>query len=224
MSYIKVEELIGKRFGRLVVLGKADDCRHIMCKCDCGNIATVNRGSVLRGNTKSCGCLRREITSKNNTTHGKRHHRLYSIWIAMKNRCKYPSQNRYESYGGRGICVCDEWVTSFESFYNWAIENGYKDGLSIDRINVDGNYSPENCRWATSEEQSLNRTDNRFITYNGETKTIKEWCDETGLAYSCLLWRIDHGWDIGRALTTQSRLHKEVPIGTRRTDPVNRYC
>lgn len=126
----------------------------------------------------------------------------------MRARCKYESQQCFKNYGARGITVCDEWKNDFSSFYSWAIKNGYKPGLSIDRIDVNSGYSPDNCRWATNKEQSLNRTDNKYITYNGETKTIKEWSDKTGLAYSCLLWRVDNGWDADRALTTPSRKHK----------------
>lgn len=113
---------------------------------------------------------------KNAKTHGLSKTRLHTIWHSMKGRCLYKSTNQYKNYGGRGIKVCNDWEKDFVSFYNWAIDNGYKDGLTLDRIDVNGNYEPSNCRWVTRNEQYKNTTTNRFITYKGETKTLTEWC------------------------------------------------
>lgn len=122
--------------------------------------------------------------------HGMIHTRLYSIWHCIKVRCYIKSCLSYKNYGGRGITVCDEWKKDFMSFYNWAINNGYKDDLTIDRIDVNGNYEPKNCRWATKKQQDNNKRTNHFVEYKGETKTIKQWADLTGICYSTLSKRV----------------------------------
>lgn len=211
-----MEDLTGKRFGRLTV--KQSDgiieykCgtkkEKWLCKCDCGREVSVLSSDLKTGHTKSCGCLQKEDIAKRSVTHGKSKTRLYSIWNGIKNRCYNQNQRSYQHYGARGITMCPEWKDNFDTFYIWAMCNGYKEGLSIDRIDVNKGYFPGNCRFANSFAQALNRTDNRFITYNKKTQTLKEWADEVGLAYSCLLWRIDNGWDIGKALYTPSRRSK----------------
>ena len=143
-----------KKYGRLIIVEERKN--KLLCLCDCGNTKEIYKYDVLSGRTKSCGCLQRERTSKANTKHGKHNNRLYNIWCGMKQRCYYKNHVRYSRYGGRGITVCDEWVNSFKAFYNWAIENGYKEGLSIDRIDNDGNYEPCNCRWVDYKTQYEN--------------------------------------------------------------------
>lgn len=186
----KVIDLTGKRFNRLLVL-KLDYCKKRtnggkeyfwLCQCDCGNLISV-RGSTLKNNsTQSCGCLQREIAQSVNTIHGKYNTKLHDIYYSMKQRCYNTKNKRYKDYGGRGIIICVDWLNNFMTFYNWAINNGYKEGLTIDRIDVNGNYEPSNCRWITRAEQPKNRRNNIFITYNGKTQIASEWAKELNLS------------------------------------------
>ncbi len=192
-------EMIGKRFGNLVVIAEGEKSTNHrefrwICRCDCGNITQSISGFDLRsGHTKSCGCLHLEKMKDVKTTHGKSSSRLYHIWQNMRARCNRPSSQFYSCYGGRGITVCEEWRNSFETFYEWAMANGYSDDLTIDRINNDGNYEPSNCRWATQERQNRNTRKNVFLSVNGITKTISEWAKETGVSYSTISWRYKQG-------------------------------
>ena len=187
----RIKDLTGQKFGRLTVVGLADtNTRKTfwVCQCDCGNFKTVRSDSLQNGRIKSCGCLKLEQDKKNlNSTSAKKKFlqtgakvggtRLYGIWVGMKGRCYNEHDARYERYGRRGISVCEEWKESFEAFHNWAILNGYNDNLTIDRIDNNGNYSPENCRWATQKEQSRNRSTNINITIGNSTRTLTEWCE-----------------------------------------------
>lgn len=194
-----LKDLTGQRFGRLTVIMRAENIGKKtawLCQCDCGNTKIVS-GSNLHGKqVMSCGCLGEEVRAVNcesRQTHGQSYTRLYTIWIGMKQRCFYKKHKHFKRYGGRGITVCDEWKDSFESFYKWAMENGYSDELTIDRIDVNGNYCPENCRWATYKEQNNNTSSSHFLTYNGETKTVAEWSEIVGIPKSTIFNRIKRG-------------------------------
>ena len=142
-------------------------------------------------------------------THGKRYTKLYHIWSSMKDRCINPRCKDYDFYGGRGVKVCEEWIY-FENFDAWAMKNGYKEGLSIDRIDNHGDYCPENCRWITIKEQCYNRRSNHYIEYNGKIQTITQWAEEYGMTEQVLSGRLRKGWDMESALTKPLKLPKKI--------------
>jgi len=158
-----IDSLLGQRFGRLTVIkdtGRSkNESRIWLCRCDCGKTCEATADCLKREHTKSCGCLKREVekSGDNGRKHGMRHSRLYYIWCGMKQRTLNPNTKAYVNYGGRGIKICKEWEESFESFAEWALNNGYREDLTIDRINNDGNYEPGNCRWADRLTQARNK-------------------------------------------------------------------
>ena len=195
--------LIGKKFGRLLVVAEyvLKKRRYCVCICDCGKKTDVLSFSLKSGHTSSCGCKLEEFRNKNKRVYK---NPIYIIYKAMMRRCYNFKDKRYKNYGGRGICVCDEWKEDYTKFMDWAVKNGYKQGLSIDRINVNGNYEPSNCRWITLKEQSRNKTNNKMIEYNNEVKSLVEWCELFDLSYNAVHYRINKGWSIERALKTKT--------------------
>ena len=202
---MKVDELIGKKFNRLTILDfsyKKNNTIYFKCQCSCGSIKIVSIYNLKNGTTKSCGCYNSEYHSIKFKKHGLDRTNIYFVWCHMVQRCYNPKNSRFSSYGGRGITICDEWRHDLGAFNKWALANGYDKTLSIDRIDNNGNYCPENCRWATQKEQANNKRTNKFISFNGKTQTITQWADEKGLKYSVLSNRIRNGWSVERALTT----------------------
>lgn len=199
----KIDDLTGKVFGDL----RVDEFAYIynghsywLCLCECG-CYTVARGSHLKaGNILSCGC------KKGNITHGESKTRLYTVWHNMRERCQNPNATEYHRYGGRGISVCAAWE-NYETFRDWALSHGYSPSLSIDRKDNDGNYSPDNCRWATAKEQANNTSKTRLIELDGERLSVSEWARKLGINQSTLSMRLNkYGWSAEKALTTEVRI------------------
>lgn len=206
----KLNDLTGKKYARLTVIERAGSTPHKKalwrCRCDCGNEVIVIGSHLLNGNTNSCGCYKIDTTKVRQSSHGKSKTRLYHIWKNMRQRCDNPNKPDYKYYGGKGISIDDRWG-DYSVFEKWAIENGYREDLTIDRIDVDGNYCPENCRWVSMVEQARNMSRNRFITYNGETHCLSEWGEILGISSKVLGHRINtYGWSIDRAFTTPVRV------------------
>lgn len=171
------------------------------CLCDCGNQKYINRHSILYCNQKACGCLNAKPTRY---SHGHTGTRLYQAYLNMKARCYYKGGREYGNYGGRGITVCDEWLgkNGAKNFIDWAYLNGYSDTLTLDRIDVNKGYSPDNCRWITNKEQQSNRRDNHLITYEGRTQTITQWAEEIGISGKALESRLKDWKDIKKSIET----------------------
>ena len=179
--------MISRKFGRLTVIGFAGihitPCgtkrRMWKCRCECGNETTVTENNLKNGSTKSCGCWKYEKIKEHNTKHGGTNDRLYGIWKSMKRRCNSPKDSHYKSYGGRGIKVCDKW-NDYENFKKWAYANGYNEDAeygecTLDRINNDGDYEPNNCRWVNRIVQANNTSKNHLVSLNGTQMTIAEF-------------------------------------------------
>ena len=213
MRHPRLKDMSGLRFGRLVVIEQAGNAKHggalWKCRCDCGSEKIVRGADLRNGHTQSCGCIHTEGLVARNEKHGGSGSRLHTIWSGMKQRCSDPQAINYPNYGGRGITVCDEWAESFEAFRNWALANGYRDDLTIDRKENDGPYSPENCRWATREEQDGNRRKLYRITHNGETHTVREWSEILGIPADRIRDRFKRGLPPERVLAQRNLNFKE---------------
>lgn len=212
----KFLDLTGKKFGRLTVIKRTDNgnCKQVrwICKCDCGNTHVASTASLRSGHSKSCGCLNAEVHRSLDKTFtekgGLSHTRMYKIWDSMRYRCKSDEPKKRRNYKERGIKVCDEWQKDFMAFRKWALENGYQDNLTIDRIDVNGDYEPSNCRWVTIESQQRNKRNTHFITFNGETKPLAEWAEIYSLNQNRLRCRIYAGWtDPKEILFGKNRQH-----------------
>lgn len=195
----KFVDLTGQRFGRLIVVRRvgSDKSKHSrwLCKCDCGNEKIISSSGFR--NTKSCGCLAKEIIRNRMTKHNMYGSRINRIWQRIKTRCNNSNVENYKYYGGRGIKICDEWLdkeNGFINFYNWAMDNGYKEDLTIDRIDVNGDYEPNNCRWVTNSEQQNNKRNNHIIEYYGQKYTISQLSKYLGVNTATLRNRIMQNW------------------------------
>ena len=210
-------DLTGMKFGRLTVVRRVYDEEHQTnywyCDCECGGSTTTTSYSLKTGHTKSCGCLRRERIAASTTKHGDSHDRLYRIWQCMRNRCSNPNYKFYPEYGGRGISVCDEWDSSYPSFKEWSMSNGYEDGLTIDRIDVNGNYCPENCRWVTMSVQMGNRRNSRIVTYHGDSGCFKHMCKKLDVNYETVNARMKRGYSFEDAIDSFDHTGKFVDYG-----------
>ena len=195
-------DMTGKRFGKLVVTGYSHTINKRVywnCICDCGNTCAIHGTKLRNGHTKSCGCIKKEACRKRkiNKPHYKK---IYQVWSNMKNRCKNPNNCKYKYYGEKGISICDEWK-DFGVFYEWCINSGYSENLTIDRIDSGGNYEPSNCRWITLEDQQRNKCSNVYISCNGETKTITDWSRTLGVTrHSIRYWITKYNGDAEMAI------------------------
>lgn len=195
--------MIGATFGKLTVIdGPIRNKRtYWLCRCGCGTEKAIRQDHLTGGRIVSCGCFRKELIGNSNKTHGMSNTRIYRIWKGLRNRCENENIPQYSDWGGRGITVCDEW-RNFKPFYEWAMSHGYSDDLSIDRIDNNGNYCPENCRWVTEKEQALNRRSNIYLTHDGVTKHISEWDKVIGSKKSGRVRaRLNAGWSVADAVT-----------------------
>lgn len=196
---------IGERFGRLTVISHhhKQNTRHfVVCRCDCGRLKIVSTSDLKSHRTFSCGCLSRELREERKKNKIKNENLRY-IWVGMRQRCNNPNNKSYKNYGARGIRVCAEWDTkkSFRTFEAWALKNGYRRGLSLDRIDNDGNYEPANCRWADAVTQANNKRGTIKINYNGNMLSVTEANNLLGFPKNLLYRRLYSGWPIDRALT-----------------------
>lgn len=198
-----VDSYIGKKFGKLTIVAYVDKTTHhrFSCKCDCGNNKTVILNNLTRGLTSSCGCTRKQKSRERLTTHGLSNTRLSNIWDKMKERCHNLNHEAYHNYGGRGIEVCSEWRKDFMNFYNWAMANGYAEGLTIERVDSNKGYSPDNCTWIPKSEQARNTRRQVYITLFGETKILADWLrDDRTVSHSTYRRRLNKGLKPEQAL------------------------
>lgn len=206
-------EWIGQKFNDLTVVRAEHTPPNWkwVCKCKCGNEKLYSPYKVITGHTKSCGCAKvercHEMTRKYRIKHGGNGERLHRIWCGMKQRCNNPDSKDYVDWGRRGVKVCEEWQKDYSVFREWALSNGYREDLTIDRIDVNGNYEPNNCRWIALEQQNRNKRNSVYVEFNGERKLLIEFCEELGLNYYTVYGRINqHGWSVEEALS--------IPIGS----------
>lgn len=209
----KFISLVGNKFGKLTVIERTENqytksgvpVVAYRCRCDCGNEVIVRAGNLRSGHTSSCGCnSSRNYIGENNKKHGMSNKRIHVIWQRINERCNNKNADNYQYYGERGIKVCKEWqgINGAENFIKWALENGYKEKLTIERKDVNGDYCPDNCTWVTQKEQCNNKRNNIMISYKGKTQTLTQWCEEFNLNYQRVRERIKNGWDFESAAFT----------------------
>lgn len=205
------KDITGQRFGMLTVIQLVEQInpkehRKWMCKCDCGNTHVASGAFMRTGKTTHCGCMTGVLISQKKTRHGLYKSRLYNIWRTMRQRCTENTGNqKRDTYYMKGIRVCEEWQT-FDNFMEWALENGYSDKLTIDRINNDGGYYPDNCRWVTNDVQSLNKRNTVMVDFEGERIPLLSLCRQLNVPWQRVYQRIyKSGWSVERAITEPPR-------------------
>lgn len=196
-------DYIGQKINKLTIHSISKESRKVVTECECGNIKDILLYDIIRGHSVSCGCLTKAKVINRNTIHSLSNTHLYIVWKNIKKRCLNKKDNQYPDYGGRGITICTEWINDFKNFYDWCMNNGYEEGLYIDRKNNNGNYEPGNCRFVDSITNNNNKRSNVFLEFKGEKKTIAEWSRITGISGRNIHKRIfNRGWSVERALTT----------------------
>ena len=206
---LNTENFIGKKYGKLKIVslsykkqkytksGRKDGFLYYFnCICECGNYIDVNLHDLTSSHTQSCGCYQKTQVSKKNKIHGLTTSSIFHIWTSMKQRCLNPNNKAYKNYGGRGITICDDWKNNFITFYDWAMNNGYKENLSIDRIDNDGNYQPDNCRWVTRKEQNRNYRKNINVIYENTEYCLKDLSVKLNINYKYLHKKYKKGMKI----------------------------
>ena len=202
----KQRNLVGKKFGKLTVIkscGKDNKWNryYSLVRCECGKEYLVRDSELVNGRRKRCTKCRQW-----NRTHGLTNTKLFNVWQSMRDRCYCVTDNVYKHYGGRGIVICEEWKNDFKRFYEWSMANGYKEGLSIDRIDVNGNYEPTNCRWVDRYVQANNRRNNHMVYYRNKAYTLTQLAREHGMIATTLKHRLDSGWDIEIAVNLEPKI------------------
>ncbi len=203
-------DITGQKFGRLTAIRlerieprKGGGTTHYwVCRCECGIEKIIRKAQLLNGKTNSCGCLQKEKAREVNKTHGLRKTKLYKKWLDIKKRCYNKNSQYYYCYGARGIKVCDEWLNDFKAFYDWSMANGYRDNLTIDRIDVNSNYEPSNCRWVSQKVQNRNSRHCHYLTYNNETHCLTEWAEIKNISADKIRNRLKRSWSVEKALNT----------------------
>lgn len=201
----RLKDLTGQRFGKLVVLHLSDHKSNagktlFDCLCDCGKVKTISSTHLVSGHTTSCGCYLGEWCVKTKTTHGMKHTKIYGVYHNMMRRCNEVTNVAYRLYGARGIAVCEEWAIDPVAFFTWAKISGYIEGLTLDRIDNNGPYSPENCRWVTQKEQSRNTRQNVNVSMFGKTQCLSDTCAMLNIKFSCVQERLRKRHSIACAL------------------------
>lgn len=206
----RIKDLKGQRFGRLFVkeyVGSENKRSMWLCKCDCGKEKIISSKNILTNNVRSCGCLKDKGFTKGDVVKGGHKNRLYKVYKSMIHRCYYPKEKAYKNYGGKGVIVCEEWLKSYPTFEKWALDNGYDINApfgkcTLDRIDVNGNYEPSNCRWVDMKAQLNNTTWNIKLTANGETLTFEEWSNKLGVNINTLRSRYRKGMSDEKIINT----------------------
>lgn len=205
----RLVDITGRRFGRLTAVRYCATSYSYVCRCDCGQVKTILSGSLRSGATRSCGCLHTEQLIRRCTTHGQRHTLMYGAWKGMIQRCENPNHQYYHRYGGRNIHVCKRWH-KFELFLK---DMGFRPpNTQIDRRNNDGNYEPGNCQWITKQGQNNNTSRTRFLRWNGQRLSVRQWSENLGLPYRGIIARLNRGWSVKKTMTFPFCHAKEISL------------